>query len=483
MSDRPWFVKRLVVLGLWLALFFFSLFQHHPWRDEYQSYLVSTRTETFTDFIDGVRHERHPPLHYLMQRGLDSIAHDWPAKVAVDTVTVPFTIGSVILLLFFLDLELFEAAALIFGIYVFREYGIISRCYSLGLFFLLLAVFFRKRSSPAMMLTALVLSAGTHLLFTLVSGTMFLSETWEQKAWRKPRTWFAGLGFGAWLIFQAPPKDSLFNRPLDLSFAAVIKIVHYTNQALWPLENWLKPFVWNSLGASTDLMTVLLLPLTFFWLRSRIALWRALFFMSGPILLLSLAADSSSRHIGVAFSAALAAFLLYGHEPSVNSRFHRWPHPLRAFATVGLISSAVWWLKWQPFRQPPRFDFSASYQLGEGLPELQAADAVLLSADPTGFFSWMAESGKSVFDIARNHELRYPYFIKLVTDDELKPQIWSEWCSNHFAEFRAAHPGPIYFGTKRGQPAPEGCGRVEKIFETTRADLTDETIAIYRPAD
>ena len=470
---------RLIVFFIWSAFFLGSLARHTPWRDEYQSWLVSTRTVNVGEFLNGVSHERHPPLHYLVQRGFASLSEglDLPAKASIEAVTVPFTVGTVLLLLFLLDLPLLQSVPLIFGTILFREFGLISRAYALGTFFLFAAIFAHRRQATKWQNTFLSLSAGTHMLFTLISGSLWLLFSWDRRkeVIREWSFWLTGLLFLAIVIFQIPPADSSFNRSPDLSFHAFWSFFRHFNQSLWGLEKIWRPFTWNSFAVATDLM-LFLFPLSVAWLKSRLPIWRIFFVVTPPLLLLSTSYDLGTRHLGVVFIGFVTTYLLFSHPPLANSKFRRWPEPLTIIAATAFLSSLVWWCRWAPWQSTPNFDFSGARELASSMPDLARNNAIVVTAEAPLFFTWMAEQGTSVYDVQRNSLLRYPLFIKFST-----VQTLDDWCSNERTAFVANNRNnSIFLGTSKNEKLPDSCQPASLEFTSQRPTVTDEVFSIYR---
>jgi hypothetical protein len=490
--------SRIAVFLFWLLVFGTALSKHTPWRDEYQSWLVSTRTLTTEDFLTAVRYERHPPLHYLIQRGFaklllkDTVApaqtlplaetpistkSQISTKSLIQAVTVPFTIGSILLLLFALGLPLVQSSLLIFSPYLFREFGVLSRSYALGTFFVLAAVWARRKNRAVLFCTLLLLAASTHLLFTLMSGVLWLMSLRDRgvSSLKKVHTYITAVGFIGILALQVPPRDSAFSRPFDLTADALWKLLRYLNQSLWGIEHLWKPFQWNSFAVSTDLMVILLLPVTIFWLKSRVWVRKILFCMIPVLLIPATAYESYTRYFGAAFVAFLAAYLIYRNEPESDSKFAKWPDPLTVFAFCGAISTFVWLIKWAPLKSEPNFYFSGTREMVSAMPELSEPGTILVTDAPEIFFSWMAEQKTSVFDIHRNSMLHYPKFIKL---ESVK---WSEWCAENLTAFKMDHSSKkIYLGTHKAALLPEVCGPNKIVFSSRKWVVTDEIFDIYQ---
>src|SRR5688572_1849741 len=125
---EPSGVARLAAFVGLAAFLVFCATRHEPWRDEYQTFLVATRTENWAEFWIATRYERTPPLHFLIQRALWPIAEGWISPRAfIRAVTIPFSLATFWLLLFRFRFPAALAILLAANVYFFREWGVLSR--------------------------------------------------------------------------------------------------------------------------------------------------------------------------------------------------------------------------------------------------------------------------------------------------------------------------------------------------------------------
>lgn len=467
---REW--KRWALFLVWLIVLLVSLKAHTPWRDEYQSWLISTRAPTSQDFFEAIRYERHPPLLYLLQRGLTRAFPailEWPAKIAIQLVTVPFAVGAALLLVFFLNFSLAQSALLIFSPYFLREFGVISRCYTLGVFFLLAAAAFGQRKRFPLAYAMLALGSLTHLLFTWICGALFLQLGLIDRRWKRDLNfWLSGviiLGAG---LLQWPPADGVFQSLPVIQMKTLVIALKGLNQSLWGLEKIWQPYEWNSMPLATDLTLALLVP-AIYWLHKAIDLRRYLFVCFPPVLLVAAGSGLNLRSLGASFFGLVAAYALFKRsEP--RSRLD----PLLTFSFIAVFSTALWWLGWAPFDPKPKFDFSGAEEL---VRSGKVENALILTADETAWFSWMAVAKKEIFDMRRNRLLAYPFFKR----SEYIFENADSWCQSQLAEFREKNPAEIlYFGARVGDVLPSHCGKLEKVYSPSARILTDERLEVYK---
>lgn len=61
-----WFASVLALFALQIAL----IVTHEPWLDEYQAVQLAVQSPDIGTLFDWLRYEGHPPLWYLILRGL-----------------------------------------------------------------------------------------------------------------------------------------------------------------------------------------------------------------------------------------------------------------------------------------------------------------------------------------------------------------------------------------------------------------------------
>ncbi len=466
--------QKLGILILWLTVLFISLKAHTPWRDEYQSWLVSTRTPDLTSFFDGIRYERHPPLHYLLQRGMARFVPsslEWSPKIAIEAITVPFSVGAAIILIFAVGLTPIQSFLLIFGPYFFREFSLISRCYALGLFFLLAATALAQRKRYSFSYAALALGSLTHLLFSWVCGAIFvLLALGDRRRFRDVNFYLSGLILLGAAALQIPPADSLFTSSPRLDHKSIFGAFKILTQSLWGLEKVWSEYQWNTQPLATDITVVLLIPALMI-IRSRLNLSRFLWVCLPPVVLIASTYAGSTRYLGVTFFGFVACHLIFAR-PSAD---YRWRDPLTVFPAVALVSTLYWWLSWGPYKDRPNFDFSATRELIEKTQNL-VSEGVLLVENDVYFFSWMAETKSTFFNMRRDELARYPHFKTI----EYKFADAPSWCDLRLADFKKKHAGKnLYFGSTKDSQFPKECGPAKKIFSSTRRSVTDESFDLY----
>ncbi len=477
-ENTKWdFILRASIFLFWTMLILFAISEHTPWRDEYQSWLVSTRTKTWGEFLEAIRYERHPPLHYILQRLLDitKLATNLIPQVQIQFVTFPFVMGSAVLILFGLDLSLGVAVLLLFNSYLFREYGVISRAYSIGTFFILLSAYAGKRKKIGLESASLCFAASCHLLYTLGASAIFFYKIIgrelkinDLKRWIWIPMWILIL-----FLVQIPPADTLFQTQLNLGLKSLANVPYFFVQALTGLEPLFQKYQWNLFVYSQDSVYILA-PLLVYFL-SKVMPWRYFFFVVFPIIVFLACIDATYyRYLGILYVFVLG-FLAVHNQLTIKKLF-----PF-VFLVIPFLSWCSWWWQWSPWQESgPSFAFSDARNLVTELQkkgfQLGDPEVTLSVTDEARYITVMAESLSSNFVIERNSKVSYPKFIKIHNRLGLE-----DYCKD-LAQNQRLKPGSkdkILLGLRLGQTLPSECSSAQLIYRTEKQILTDESYEVY----
>jgi len=160
-----------------------EIFNHEPWRDEGQAWLIARDSNTLMDLFNSMRYESSPALWHLLLTPL--------AKIGLPYFTMALThfliiFLSVLLVIHFSPFTQLQKGTLIFGYYFLYEYNVIARSYVLtALFLFLIAAYYQERfQKPKLYGSLLILLANSNvhsLVISIVLGSAFLYEMYEQK--------------------------------------------------------------------------------------------------------------------------------------------------------------------------------------------------------------------------------------------------------------------------------------------------------------
>jgi hypothetical protein len=454
--------------------------KHVPWRDEYQTFLVSTRTKTWAEFWTATRYERTPPLHYLFQSMAWPILNGWvEPRTFIRILTIPFSFLTFFLLFFRFRFNPFVALLLALNVYFFREWGVLSRSYAIGGALLLLSLDFRMRGKFGVARILLAFSGATHLLFFIVSGTLFtfdLFDFYRKEKRKNLKVWvpifFSVLIFMVIAVHAIPPRDSVF--AVAPAFPGISRVLgeglRIFAVAFFPIESWdfksifSGGWTWNQSPLRFAWAFLFAVPLIIYFRKDRSFLIR-LGLASLPILFLfTCAYGPALRHTGILF--LLALYYMIQVEPARRNR-------IAEFAIViGPFLTTLFWLaSWNPVH--PRFAFSDAPGL---VPYFQKATTIYALRDYS-LFPAMAESGRDLFDVQKDRTVSYPFFrtpkVSRSVDD---------FCRR--LEHYPLKTGDLFvFPLNERQAADrlsDHCGIWSLVYESKGVFVTDETYVVYR---
>jgi hypothetical protein len=198
---RNWIACAIAVLALQSVL----VLAHQPWLDEWQALQISLQSPTLSALLENLRYEGHPPVWYLLLRGVGTVV---PPGWVLGTVQLPIALAIQALILFRLPLSRLERLLWACNPFVLIDYGAISRSLGLGVLLLLAAITFRHRRAAWLAIAALPMM---DFLFGV------LSFAWIVLLWREKRLWVPGLALwlvcglaAAWSVRPAPDMIPAF---------------------------------------------------------------------------------------------------------------------------------------------------------------------------------------------------------------------------------------------------------------------------------
>lgn len=208
------------VLSLW------GIINHELWLDEAHHYLIARDSTSFKNLITNTRYEGHPILWNLILYGLTRITTNpiWMQVLHISIMT--FSVG-----IFFkkAPFPLIFKLLFVFGYFMFYEYNIISRNYSLGILFVFLTCsFYQERNSQFATIAFLLgLACHSHAIFLLLASTIMAMIVLERlQIERLNLSRKTGIGICIFSILLSlsvlqiiPPSDTLFfEQKTNISF-------------------------------------------------------------------------------------------------------------------------------------------------------------------------------------------------------------------------------------------------------------------------
>jgi len=197
-AGLPWPWAGLIALALTAQLTL--IWNHVPWADELQATALARESHTLTDWYWNFRYEGHAPLWHLLLKIPLAFTDDPTALKIVQSIVVlcsaallhlraPFSPG----VKFLLSLNYF----------LFFEYGVIARNYSLTVLFFFAAIAFRRQPVAWLFIALLPQGGLQSVMLAGICGIIALRE----QGWKWWGVLLAGCGAVVALAWMWPAED------------------------------------------------------------------------------------------------------------------------------------------------------------------------------------------------------------------------------------------------------------------------------------
>ena len=224
----PWAALISLVLAAQLAL----IWTHVPWADELQATALARESHTLSDWYWNFRYEGHAPLWHLLLKIPLAFTNDPTGLKIVQSLAVlcsaallhlraPFSPGAK----FLLSLNYF----------LFFEYGVIARDYSLTVLFFFGALAFRRQPVTWLCIALLPQGGLQSVMLAGICGLIVLRE----QGWKWWGVLVAACGVVVALVWMRPAEDFESLNTLRLAtplFNRIARAVYLTGSTLLPVD-------------------------------------------------------------------------------------------------------------------------------------------------------------------------------------------------------------------------------------------------------
>ena len=238
-AGLPWPWAGLIALALTAQLAL--IWNHVPWADELQATALARESHMLTDWYWNFRYEGHAPLWHLLLKIPLAFTDDPTALKIVQSVVVlcsaallhlraPFSPG----VKFLLSLNYF----------LFFEYGVIARNYSLTVLFFFGAIAFRRQPVAWLFIALLPQGGLQSVMLAGICGIIVLRE----QGWKWWGVLLAGCGGVVALIWMWPAADfeSLNTLRLDTTWLIrFIRAAYMNGTSILPVDYDLRLTGWD----------------------------------------------------------------------------------------------------------------------------------------------------------------------------------------------------------------------------------------------
>lgn len=328
---RNWLLACTLLAALQTAL----VVTHRPWLDEWQALQIALQSPTLPDLLENLRYEGHPPLWYLILRGLGLYL---PWQAIMPLVAGAIALATQALILFKSPFTRAERLLLASGELIMFEYLTLSRSMTLGVFLLVLAVVLWRRR---WVWVAIALLPMCDFLFGVLSGCLAVLKWRERELWLPGAALWIAIGLLAtYTVIPAPGTipalwlDGII--PDFASYASRLGTILFPFQMVGTTPEWngTAPFF---TGAALSYFLV-----RFAWNQTEQNMWHriVLFGFIGLTLVFSMAVyPLHFRHLSlVGLLIILLRWLEAARGSASNSWFRLW---LLSMTACGLAVAAI----------------------------------------------------------------------------------------------------------------------------------------------
>lgn len=249
--------------GFFLALALVGVLHHEIWRDEAEIWLIARDSSGPVDLVRNMRTQGHPVLWYALNFVLARFATD---PLAMQLLHVVLATAAVLVFLLYAPFPRSVVLPIVFGYYLFYEYGVISRNYAPALLlgFAACAVLARRRRLDWAVAGLLFLMANTHLLGAVFAGLIGLAAVLRRTElidsrgsgshpvprWTGPALLVllgSGLGFGSSVVqslAMGPAHLGSYQPGYDVPW--FLSALGSVTRGFLPLPDPMAPSAWNS---------------------------------------------------------------------------------------------------------------------------------------------------------------------------------------------------------------------------------------------
>lgn len=222
---------------------------HVGWQDEWQAMLIAVQSPDFAALLENLRYEGHPPLWYLLLRG---VALFVPLQWVLAVTQTAIVLAMQALILWKSPFQRFERLLFAASYFVMFEFGVVSRSLSLGA---LLTIAFFVARDRRIGWAAIIALPMVDFQFGLIS-LIALALQWRDKKWWWPGAalWVISAILAAISIIPAPDMISA-QEEAPAWFIALVTLIR-TSPMLVPIHIVDGNLHWNG-GVQPEMLGIL----------------------------------------------------------------------------------------------------------------------------------------------------------------------------------------------------------------------------------
>lgn len=243
-----------VLILVFIILSLFLLFNHEPWRDEAQAWLTSRDNPNVPSIIKQMGYEGTPALQHLILFPLAKLGFPYYSMAILNFL---FMLSSLIIFIIYAPFSKLQKVLFAFGYYIFYEYNVIARSYTISVLCLfLIALIYKERFRKFALYPILMVLLGNtnvhSLVIAIVLSSVYVFELKFREDIGVKRSCIASsiifLGILVSIYQLWPPSDllSVYRRwNFDLNISHFLVLPNVAIGAFMPIPEFVINF-WNT---------------------------------------------------------------------------------------------------------------------------------------------------------------------------------------------------------------------------------------------
>lgn len=261
------------------------IFYHECWLDEAHAYIIA-KYKNVWEIFQHARFDGHPVLWHLILKA--TLFFKLP-YVSIQVINTTFNCIAVWLLIKYSPFHRIFKYLLVLGYFIFFEYNIVARNYSLFmlLLFLIAVIYESKENKRYSYILLLLLLAFTHFFGLILSGLIFVYSFITEDRIKKPG-WVIPLSLGCIgylliciLLFRFPNEASLIPYNQSITLESIISQLSVILNSLLLIPGYFYSFEIDDIVSVTKLVIsiIVFIALTYYMVHKKQLIFMLLIYL------------------------------------------------------------------------------------------------------------------------------------------------------------------------------------------------------------
>ena len=243
----------LLAFFVYSAVIIYMEIKHHVfWRDEVRALSIAKQADSFSNLMELLRNEGHPPGWYILLKAVYSVFH---ANWVLPVVSIGVAIVAIFIWLQFAPFSLFERVLFLTGVFPLYEFSVLARNYGISmlLMFWFCTQFDKRLTRPALTYLPLFFLSFTNahsaMMTAIVTGALVLELLYRRTKrfvdYVPAALVLMGTAWVVWMLHSRTTSSIVFsagNLSVSALVGAVVNFVLHPGHALISDFDWLSPW-------------------------------------------------------------------------------------------------------------------------------------------------------------------------------------------------------------------------------------------------